>query len=410
MAGTDHDEMVARGNVTDTSLKYRNVCFTLNNPTETGTAFLARIVKELPVSYVIFQRELAPGTGTPHFQGYLELSRQVRAKTVHSALNKAHCEPRKGTPEQAANYCKDRTKSLAPGDSGPWEHGSLSKQGKRNDVRHAVQLASEGGIAKLIQEFPEGYVKYRSGINDYLSHQHRTTERKPLKVTLCIGPTGTGKTHKAWNSAGGRPIKIPGSLQWFDNYSGDPKVLFDEFDGARSKTELGMLLNCLDKYPLRLPIKGSHTFADWEEVWITTNFHIRDWYDWTKREAQYRALLRRIDRVYLWWVELDYGRFVCFDRGSDLFETWSKGPPEVIPPTLGPMDDWVEHADPPNYFKWFEVPEDMVGKDPLTEVVARDAAEDPEEVEDEAQEPEKPAPMAEWSAEDHARYAADEMF
>lgn len=59
---------------------------------------------------------------------------------------------------------------------------------------------------------------------------------------------------------------------------------------------LTRLLQVLDIYPLRLPIKGGFTLARWTRVILTSNIHPRDWYPNCQPESR-RALLRRIHRV-----------------------------------------------------------------------------------------------------------------
>lgn len=39
-----------------------------------------------------------------------------------------------------------------------------------------------------------------------------------------------------------------------------------------------------------------------EKIYITTNIHPRQWYDWSTREQQYPALIRRFTMVF-WWKQ-----------------------------------------------------------------------------------------------------------
>ena len=69
------------------------------------------------------------------------------------------------------------------------------------------------------------------------------------------------------------PYKISGGgrkpLEWFDNYEQEDCLLIDDFDDTAVPIEL--MLQLLDGYRQRLPIKGGHTYAAWEKVIITTN-------------------------------------------------------------------------------------------------------------------------------------------
>jgi hypothetical protein len=87
---------------------------------------------------------------------------------------------------------------------------------------------------------------------------------------------------------------------WFDGYDGHTAALLDDFAGKFSKFSLNNLLRLLDRYKVQFPIKGGYTFFQPRRIFLTTNIHPREWYDWTTREVQYPALSRRITRVVTW--------------------------------------------------------------------------------------------------------------
>lgn len=73
--------------------------------------------------YGIVNVERAPTTGAIHWQGYLELTESRRwPQIIQEApiLVGAHWEKRKGTQQQAIDYCKKVESQIA----GPFEHGS----------------------------------------------------------------------------------------------------------------------------------------------------------------------------------------------------------------------------------------------------------------------------------------------
>jgi len=82
----------------------RRWCFTLNNYTAEDEAKIQS--KDIP--FVIYGRERAPTTGTPHLQGYLELA--DRGKTLSATkkmlgLQTVHLIIARGTAEENINYC-----------------------------------------------------------------------------------------------------------------------------------------------------------------------------------------------------------------------------------------------------------------------------------------------------------------
>jgi len=75
--------------------------FTLNNYTEDEA------LKELPESaiYLVYGKEVG-ASGTPHLQGFVIFSVRKRLRTVRQIIGtRAHCEPAKGTNQQARDYC-----------------------------------------------------------------------------------------------------------------------------------------------------------------------------------------------------------------------------------------------------------------------------------------------------------------
>lgn len=88
----------------------RGWCFTLNNYTEAEeTALLT-----LDIKYIVIGREVGE-KGTPHLQGYIEFVNQRNLAQVKKYNEKAHWETRKGTPSEAANYCKKTENSKKKG-------------------------------------------------------------------------------------------------------------------------------------------------------------------------------------------------------------------------------------------------------------------------------------------------------
>jgi hypothetical protein len=118
------------------------------------------------------------------------------------------------------------------------------------------------------------------------------------QVELYIGPTGTGKTHLACNSAPDDDVYLKDcDLDYWDGYNGQKTVVFDEFAGKSSKMPLATLLRYTDRYRKQLNVKFGSTYLEATRIIITTNIHPKEWYDWKNRWEQYNALKRRITKV-----------------------------------------------------------------------------------------------------------------
>lgn len=77
------------------------------------------------LSFLVFQREMCPKSNREHWQGYAETAGSgYSIKTWQKLLSigKSHCELRKGTQQQAADYCR-KQESRMPGTE-PTEFGA----------------------------------------------------------------------------------------------------------------------------------------------------------------------------------------------------------------------------------------------------------------------------------------------
>ena len=81
-------------------------CFTTNNYTAATVALFSGLIDREDVSYLVFGREVAPETGTPHLQGYVEFSARRAIGRVRDLLTRSHVEVARGSPEQCSQYCK----------------------------------------------------------------------------------------------------------------------------------------------------------------------------------------------------------------------------------------------------------------------------------------------------------------
>lgn len=241
-------------------------CFTLNN--YDGVLLPASFPKE--PCYLCYGEEVGEN-GTPHLQGYVFLPNAVGLSFVRAVAPDAHWEVSRGSPEQNRDYCRK--------DGIFTEFGELPVQGKRNDLLAVRDSISAGlSIPDLAAKHFGPFIRYHRGVflaYDLLSPLSRPRESPP-RIEIHVGPTGCGKTRNAFAAYPDAWVSPPGPLQWFDGYNGQKSVILDEFHGGLMT--YSSLLRLLDRYPLRLPIKGS--FTNWrpDNICITTNSHPRHWY------------------------------------------------------------------------------------------------------------------------------------
>lgn len=219
-------------------------------------------------------------------------------------MEKVHLEKRRGTPTEARNYCmKDDTRvpDQTPTEVGLWNE---KQQGKRSDILVATEMLDSGAsMMEVADALPATYVRMHKGLNSYQQLHPPASPANPPCVTLLFGPPGVGKTRMAREAHPFNELyvaPIGSSFKWYDGYSKEPAVLFDDFDGKLSAVPLSNVLPTIDRYVIRVPVKGSHVWFRPTTIYITSNFHPSQWYDWGARQTQYKALERRFTNIAFW--------------------------------------------------------------------------------------------------------------
>lgn len=282
---------------------------------------------------MVCQAEKGEKEGTVHLQGYIQLERSQELTWVRNKIsNRAHWEiMRAHNSDTAREYCMKTETRI----DGPWEFGTYEKvergkrgrqagcsQGKRTDIE-AFRDAILGGMneMELWGNFPTQMAKFP---RMYAQLHNCPKVRVPPDVVLLVGPTGVGKTkwffdhcpESDWYST-----PVSNGTLWMDGYRGQKWVLIDDFSG---QMPLVQLLRMLDRYPITVPIKGSHVdFSPARTIVLTTNLHPTKWYKWCNRELQYDALARRFTQVN------DYtsGTLVVRRDALSLAAFWDRGKP-----------------------------------------------------------------------------------
>jgi len=241
--------------------------------------------------YIIFGQELCPTTDRMHWQGYLQCKTKQSLHALKKILNDntVHLEIKSeySTNSQARDYCKK--------DKLFQEFGEfVANAGTRTDlVAITAQIMEGTSLSEIRLANPEIYCRYRNGLADIAgdSLKQTTKNMRHVEVILIHGPTGTGKTHFAFNSCSEPWYKTTGSrLKWWNGYDGEDTIIIDEYNNDIGVTEL---LNLLDGYQLRLEVKGSFSYAKWTKIIITTNLELYELHPQAKT-AHRDALFRRI--------------------------------------------------------------------------------------------------------------------
>jgi len=261
------------------SPKKRHWCFT------SFLDVLPRVFDSDIVRYCIYQRETCPKTNVLHFQGYIELYDGMRVLQVKSIIGECHLEYRKGPRCKARAYCRKKESAVLGSqiEFGIWRK-DVTRLPKLRDL-----LESKMSLDEIVEIDPESFVRYHRGLRALFSLRTAKEARKfrKVKVVVLVGKTGSGKTRKA--TTGDDWFIMPcGNNLWFDGYTGQKRLIIDDFYG---NIQYAKFLRILDGHALQLPIKGGFIWAQWTEVIITSNAYPEKWY-----KMGFTPALRR--RVY----------------------------------------------------------------------------------------------------------------
>lgn len=93
------------------------------------------------------------------------------------------------------------------------------------------------------------------------------------------GPPHTGKSHAARLNYGG-PVYIKDLHKWWDNYNGEPVVLFDDFEKDRAIAFGHDLKRWADKWACTGEVKGGTVQLQHKVFIVTCNYSIEDCYSY----------------------------------------------------------------------------------------------------------------------------------
>lgn len=146
-----------------------------------------------------------------------------------------------------------------------------------------------------MEEIPSDiYVRYYGNLQR-IRADHTQPEFRQVETIVLWGPTGTGKSHTAWEQAGVSAYSKDPRTKFWCGYSDQQHVIIDEFRGA---IDISHLLRWLDKYPVRVETKGSSRPLLATKVWITSNLHPSDWFPLLDGDTL-GALYRRLTIIHL---------------------------------------------------------------------------------------------------------------
>lgn len=208
--------------------------------------------------HAVWGRERAPTTGTPHLQFHLSFRTPRSFAWLKRQLPHARLEFVKSRVA-SSEYCRKS------GDFVEW--GVESHAGERTDLTEFYSGIRNGAtVQQLFEDFPAATLRYHSAITR-VQLEFFSARTEPPVVWWIHGPTGVGKTKFAYDRDPGLWSQSD-NLKWFDGYHGQEAVLLDDL--RAHVVPFSFLLRLLDRYPLKVPVKGG--FVNWipKRIYITS--------------------------------------------------------------------------------------------------------------------------------------------
>jgi len=239
-----------------------------------------------------------------HLQLFVQFNRKKAMPSVKRLLPAgAHVEiMRSSVNESLAYVTKDDTYDDSHEVMIRFHHGDFNTQGRRydlEDISNAL-VNRETTVTQIATDAPSQFVRYFKGLQalqDQIAVPYSGGEKE---IHVYYGPTGTGKTRKAFAENPDAYFWGPELGKWFQGYKSEEVTILDEF---RGQLPFGFLLRLMDRYPMQVESKGSSTHFVSSKIIVCSPVHPKLWYlSLAQSEGKYDQLMRRITSV-VWFGE-----------------------------------------------------------------------------------------------------------
>jgi hypothetical protein len=286
-------------NMKNAEFRSRRFQFTVNNyPKKDMKRFHALAESLESHRYICYGLETAETTGTPHIQGYIELTQAQRFTFLQNyfdfkrngKLLQFHVEVANGTAEDNKKYCKK--------DGDFYEFGEPATQGSRTDLREIKEAvkANPKDLPRIIDEMANNQqqLRYAESLQPYY-FQHRSPDIAP-KVYWIYGQTGVGKTSLVYRSF--TDICSVSDGHWpGTGYRQNECLLFDDFREGNIGFE--QLLKIADRYPYDLQVKGGFIPLNSPYIVFTSPQAIDDSFTFAGGCENLLQLKRRLTEIHI---------------------------------------------------------------------------------------------------------------
>ncbi|AGA18286.1 hypothetical protein [uncultured marine virus] len=256
--------------------KFRNYVFTRNNYEDTT------FEDTLECKYIVYGKEIAPTTGTPHLQGTVCFASPRSFEAVRKLMG-CHIEVCADL-QKSITYCKE---------DGDWtERGvcpmTQKEKGESNAQRwRDIRLAAEEG---RMDDIPDD-VRFHH-IRTIEHHRDLASKKRKIADTeeqhlWYYGASGTGKSRKAREENPDAYLKM--CNKWWDGYDDEDVVIIEDFDKKHDVLVHHMKI-WADRYPFLSEYKGGARKIRPQKIIVTSNYHPEE--IWSE-ESDLGPILRR---------------------------------------------------------------------------------------------------------------------
>jgi len=258
----------------------RSFCFTVNNYTSEVVEGIKAFAGKC--RYLVFGYETGE-SGTPHLQGFAQLSRQMTLAKV-GKMFPWHVEVTRGTPDQAAAYCKKDGAIEEFGTMMTVQSGGTMEQDRWRELSDKAKL---GKLDEIDAMDPKQYIKhYRIFKEIAKDHMQKPVANDHLAGIWLHGPSGVGKSRIARDVYPEYYEKL--CNKWWDGYQMEETVIIDDVD--KNHACLGHQFKLwADHYAFIAETKGGAIRIRPERVIVTSQYSIDQiWEDEETRDALHR--------------------------------------------------------------------------------------------------------------------------
>lgn len=287
-------------------VRSRHYCFTLNNWIPSDMDELTALGgNRILCKYLIFGEEVGEA-GTPHLQGYVVFTNSVGMKRCQELLSsrvKLHIEPAKSF-EAAAKYCRKDGKYHEFGRQPDLQRAAAANVAnetkKSKNAMFLDAVLNRCDVRELATTFPTQFLQHWKNIEPMrmMLAPPAGNHWRPVKCMWIHGASGIGKSRMArsFYSAEETYLKNVDACKWWNGYTGQKCVIYDDVDEHHSRDLTHHLKIVADGYPFSVEFKGSMGMIRPECIIVTSQFDIKGIF--ACQETQ-EAMLRRFEVIHL---------------------------------------------------------------------------------------------------------------